>query len=288
MLKRNHALFQVAAKPRRGRIHGFCGGGEPGGSGAFPGVRSRRRRNAATASHYEFAVLRARYARGTIVSRTLSFLACLAILAIGTTLGAHSRAQDGAKEASQETPPETSPQAPPQTPEPQPQAQPQQTQPPEIGDPRFAFHRIDNGFLRLDLRTGAVASCSQHPAGWACVLAPEERAAFDSEIARLQRENALLKNALLERGITLPNAPKADAPPPPASAPPAAELVPRPPQSVPPVASAPSVSPPKSAESDRAAREDAELERIMTMMEKVWRRLVEMMVNIQRDMQKKG
>jgi hypothetical protein len=120
------------------------------------------------------------------------------------------------------------------------------------------------------------------------VLAPEERAAFDSEIARLQRENALLKNALLERGITLPNAPKADAPPPPASAPPAAELVPRPPQSVPPVASAPSASPPKSAESDRAAREDAELERIMTMMEKVWRRLVEMMVNIQRDMQKKG
>jgi hypothetical protein len=218
------------------------------------------------------------------MSRTLSFLA-LAILAIGITLGADSRAQDGAKEASQDTPPETSPQAPPQTPEPQPRAQPQQAQPPEFGDPRFAFHRIDNGFLRLDLRTGAVASCSQQAAGWVCVLAPEERAAFDNEIARLQRENAILKNALLERGVALPNAPNVNTPPPPAGAPPSAERMPRPPQSVPPVASAP---PPKSAESDRAAREDAELERVMTMMEKVWRRLVEMMVNIQRDMQKKG
>jgi len=208
------------------------------------------------------------------MSRTFTFLA---ILAIGITLGSPVRAQD--------TPPETSP---PQVPESQPQAQPQQAQPLEIGDPRFAFHRIDNGFLRLDLRTGAIASCSQQAAGWLCVLAPEERAAFDNEIARLQRENALLKNALLERGAPLPNVPKADAPPPSASAPPSAELVPRPPQSVPPVASAPPASPPKSAESDRAAREDAELERVMTMMEKVWRRLVEMMVNIQRDMQKKG
>jgi hypothetical protein len=206
------------------------------------------------------------------MSRTLTFLA---ILAIGITLGSPLRAQD--------TLPETSPQSPPRTPEPQPQAQPQQAQPSELGDPRFAFHRIDNGFLRLDLRTGAVASCRQQAAGWVCVLAPEERAAFDSEIARLQRENALLKNALLERGMTLPNAPKADAPVPPAGAPPSAEQVPRPPQSVPPVASTP-----KSAESDRAGRDDAELERIMTMMEKVWRRLVEMMVNIQRDMQKKG
>jgi hypothetical protein len=201
---------------------------------------------------------------------TLSFLA---IAAIGVTLALPSRGQDGSREAPQEAPPSV----PSQMPDVQPQTQPQQAQPPELGDPRFAFHRIDNGFLRLDLRTGAVASCRQHDAGWACVLAPEERAAFDNEIARLQRENAILKNALLERGVPLPNA---GAPP--------AESVPRPPQSVPPVASAPPTSPPKSAESDRAARDDAELERIMTMMEKVWRRLVEMMVNIQRDMQKKG
>jgi hypothetical protein len=191
--------------------------------------------------------------------RTLSFLA---VAAIGVTLVLPSRAQDAPRDAPQET----SPPVPLQTPEAPPQAQPQPAPPPEFGDPRFAFHRIDSGFLRLDLRTGAVASCRRQDAGWTCALAPEERAAFDSEIARLQRENAILKNALLERGVPLPNASKADKPP--------AELVPRPPQSVPPVASAP--------------RDDAELERIMTMMERVWRRLVEMMVNIQRDMQKKG
>jgi hypothetical protein len=208
------------------------------------------------------------------MSRILCYL--IAILAIGTTLSAVLRAQ----EDSQEKPAEAS--------QPQPQAQPQvqQRQPPEFGDPRFAFHRIDNGFLRLDLRTGAVASCSQHAAGWACVLARDERAALDNEIARLQRDNAVLKNVLLERGVPLPNDMKADASPA-TIAPAPVESVPRPPQSVPPVASAPPGSP-KSAEPDRASRDDAEIERIMTVMEKVWRRLVEMMVNIQRDIEKKG
>jgi hypothetical protein len=258
---------------------------------AFQGARPHRRRNAATAADYaetcSIAGLVAQ--RGPIMSRTLSFLA---ILAVGTALGAPLRAQEATQETPQETPqqaPRTS-QAAPQPP-PQPQEQP--AQPPEFGDPRFAFHRIDDAFLRLDLRTGAVASCSQHAAGWACVLVPEERAALDGEIARLQRDNAILKNALLERGVPLPNGMKAEAPPapsPPAVAPlpPPVESVPRPPQSVPPVAAAPPVSPPKSAESDRASRDDAEIERIMTVMEKVWRRLVEMMMSVQRDMQKKG
>jgi hypothetical protein len=63
--------------------------------------------------------------------------------------------------------------------------------------------------------------------------------------------------------------------------------VPRPPQTVPPAALAPPPSA-KSGEPDRASRDDAEIERIMTVMEKVWRHLVEMMMNIQRDLQKKG
>ena len=150
--------------------------------------------------------------------RTLH-LNLIPILAVATMLGGVLRAQ----EKSQETPAQPS------------QSQTQPPQPPEFGDPRFAFHRIDNGFLRLDLRTGAVASCSQQTAGWACVLGLDERAALDSEIARLQRDNAVLKNTLLERGVPLPNDMKADAPPT-TIAP--AESVPRPPQSVPPVASA--------------------------------------------------
>jgi hypothetical protein len=143
------------------------------------------------------------------------------------------------------------------------------------------FYRSDGGFVRLDLVTGAVASCSQNAADWTCVPGRDERAALDREIVRLQRDNAALKNALLEHGVPLPDDMKADAPTVPA------ETIPRPPQTVPPTASAPPPSA-KPGEADRASRDDAEVERIMTMMEKVWRRLVEMMMNTQRDLQKKG
>ena len=159
---------------------------------------------------------------------------------------------------------------------------------PDFSNPRFVFHRSGGGFLRLDLVTGAVASCSQNAADWTCVPGRDERAALDHEIARLQRDNAALKNALLEHGVPLPDA---SAPSPAgrgsggATVP--AETIPRPPQTVPPAVSAPPPST-KSGEPDQASRDDAEIERIMTMMEKVWRRLVEMMMNIQRDVQKKG
>jgi hypothetical protein len=157
------------------------------------------------------------------------------------------------------------------------------------------FHRSGGGFLRLDLVTGAVASCSQNAADWTCVPGRDERAALDGEIARLQRDNAALKNALLEHGVPLPNGMNPDAPTLPSAAdvggsrgaPVPAETIPRPPQTVPPAASAPPPSA-KPGEPDHASRDDAEVERIMTMMEKVWRRLVEMMMNIQRDLQKKG
>src|SRR5215831_12249151 len=83
---------------------------------------------------------------------------------------------------------------------------------PDFSNPRFVFHRSGGGFLRLDLVTGAVASCSQNAADWTCVPGRDERAALDQEIARLQRDNAALKNALLEHGVPLPNDMKADAP----------------------------------------------------------------------------
>lgn len=157
-------------------------------------------------------------------------------------------------------------------------------QPPEFGDPRFAFHRAGDGYLRLDMRNGEVAVCSQRASGWACTLAPDERMALDNEIARLQRDNAALKNALLERGAPLPNGMYPDAVPTPApSGPPVASLPPppRPPGAVPPALSAP----PKAG--DHASR-DADIDRVMNVIEKVWRRLVEMMGDLQRDIQKKS
>jgi len=168
-----------------------------------------------------------------------------------------------------------------ETPAQAPQSQPL-VQSPEFADPRFAFHRTDSGFVRLDLHTGAVASCSQTGTGWTCIPGREERAALDGEIARLQRDNAVLKNALLERGLPLPSDTRTDTSTTATVRP--MESVPRPPQSVPPAASAS----PKSAESDHGSHDDTELDRVMNVMEKFWRRLVEMMMDIQRDIQKKG
>jgi hypothetical protein len=61
-----------------------------------------------------------------------------------------------------------------------------------------------NSYVRLDTQTGAVALCSQKPVGWACETAPEDRAALENEIARLQAENAALKKDMLARGLPLP------------------------------------------------------------------------------------
>ena len=55
---------------------------------------------------------------------------------------------------------------------------------------RFAFNRVDDGFLRLDNQTGQIAFCSPHTVGWACQAVPEDRAALEKEIARLQDEVA--------------------------------------------------------------------------------------------------
>jgi hypothetical protein len=77
--------------------------------------------------------------------------------------------------------------------------------PPQGGDARYTFHRVADGFVRLDAQTGEVALCSQHAVGWACVAAAEDRTVLENEIDRLRRENAALKRELLARGLPLPN-----------------------------------------------------------------------------------
>lgn len=227
------------------------------------------------------------HAVGGIMSLALHVMAVLAVIAMPSIpLLAQENSGDTATKASQ--------------PQPQTPALPSPAigggkGAPDLNNPRFAFHPMNGGFLRLDLFTGAIAWCSQTAADWTCVPGRNERDALDREIARLQRDNATLKNTLLEHGVPLPDDMKADVPafPPTAGgggrvsgAPGAAEAVPRPPQTVPPHAPEPAPSA-RSGEPDRASRDDAEIERIMVVMEKVWRRLVEMMMNIQRDLQKK-
>jgi hypothetical protein len=118
-------------------------------------------------------------------------------------------------------------------------------------DGRFIFKHVEDGFLRLDTRTGQVAFCSRHSVGFACAAAPDERDALEAEIARLRSENAALKKVVLTHGLDLPGGVKPDKP---------------------------------TAEGrghDLNLPSDADLDRVMAFLERAWRRLVEMMTNLQ-------
>jgi hypothetical protein len=127
--------------------------------------------------------------------------------------------------------------------------------PADPDDKRFSFHKIDDGFLRLDGRTGAVSLCTRPESGWACRAVPDERSALESEIARVAGENAALKSALLERGGRLLGLP------------------PRPPADV---------------GVDKSVPSDAEIDRVMTFMESLWRRMLDMIANVQREFANKS
>jgi hypothetical protein len=122
---------------------------------------------------------------------------------------------------------------------------------------RFAFNRVDDGFLRLDSQTGQVAFCGPHAVGWTCQAVPEERAALENEIARLQDEVASLKREVAALR----------------------EPPPRPPAGL---------APPTTDQSEDTARLREDLARARVTFENAWRRLVEMIVNFQKDMMQKG
>ena len=83
---------------------------------------------------------------------------------------------------------------------------------PDTKGGRYTLNKVADGFVRLDTQTGEVALCTQRAVGWACQAAPEDRAAFESEIARLRGENAALKQALLSRGLPLPSGTRPEPP----------------------------------------------------------------------------
>lgn len=133
-------------------------------------------------------------------------------------------------------------------------ASPQGAQP-ENEDSRFSFFRVDDGFLRLDGHTGQVSLCTRREAGWLCQALPEERAAFEAEIARLQGDNVALKKEVLAHGLPLPGGILPDSP---------ATAGPRP------------------------AATDHEGNQVMGVIENVWRRLVAMIVSVQKDLLEKS
>src|SRR5438128_6288322 len=74
---------------------------------------------------------------------------------------------------------------------------------PDTENGRYALSPIADGVIRLDTRTGAVSACNNSGAGWACYAVPDERAALDAEIGRLQSDNEKLKAQLAAREPTV-------------------------------------------------------------------------------------
>jgi hypothetical protein len=130
---------------------------------------------------------------------------------------------------------------------------------------RYVLSPVSDGVIRLDTRTGSVSTCSNSGAGWACYAVPDERAALDAEIGRLQAENEKLKTQLTAREPT--ESGKIDEPMP------KADSLTKP--------------EPKVAEGERKIEiplpSDRDMDRMMSFLEQAWRRLVEMANRMQKD-----
>jgi hypothetical protein len=136
---------------------------------------------------------------------------------------------------------------------------------PDNENGRYALSPVADGVLRLDTRSGATSICNNKGTGWACYAMPDERAAFDEEIGRLQKDNEALKAELAQRQPTVTG--KIDEPLPKTD---------------------PLKKPePKMADGERKIEiplpSDRDMDRMLAFVEQAWRRLVEMANRMQKD-----
>ena len=150
---------------------------------------------------------------------------------------------------------------------------------PDAENGRYVLSPVTDGVIRLDTRTGAVSNCSNTGTGWACYAVPDERAALDAEIGRLQADNERSK-AELESSRTELEKFKAEL----GAREPAAtgkidEALPK--------ADSLKKAEPKAAEGGRRIEiplpSDRDVDRVMSFLEQAWRRLVEMANRMQKD-----
>jgi hypothetical protein len=133
----------------------------------------------------------------------------------------------------------------------------------------------DGGVLRLDTRTGSVSNCAKRDsAGWACYVVPDERDALDAEIGRLQAENTHLKDELKKRDLADAGN-KIDAPTPNGS------LAKN---------NNPDMGKTDAGKGNRLELQlpsDQDIDRMVGLLERAWRRLVDAANRMQRDVQGK-
>lgn len=146
---------------------------------------------------------------------------------------------------------------------------------PDAENGRYALAPVPGGVARLDTRTGAVSTCTDKGSGWACYAMPDERAALDAEIGRLQADNDALKSELAQRPPTATgkiDEPRIDEPK-------IDEPLPK--------QDSLKTSEPKTADGQRRLEiplpSDRDLDRVMSFVENAWRRLVEIAGRMQRE-----
>jgi hypothetical protein len=147
---------------------------------------------------------------------------------------------------------------------------------PDTDNGRYTLSTTADGVIRLDSRTGAISTCNNSGNGWACYAVPDERAAMDAEIGRLQAENEKLKQALASRDQTVTG--KVDDPLPKDQALPKSDQLKK---AEPKIAESGTPDSPRRLEIPLPS--DQDMDRMMAFVEQAWRRLVEMANRVQKD-----
>jgi hypothetical protein len=147
---------------------------------------------------------------------------------------------------------------------------------PDTDNGRYTLSTTADGVIRLDSRTGAISTCNNSGNGWACYAVPDERAAMDAEIGRLQAENEKLKQALASRDQAVTG--KVDEPLPKDQALPKSDQLKK---------AEPKIAEPATPGGPRRLEiplpSDQDMDRMMAFVEQAWRRLVEMANRVQKD-----
>jgi hypothetical protein len=128
---------------------------------------------------------------------------------------------------------------------------------PDSENGRYTFSTSPDGMIRLDTRTGTVSNCNNSASGWACYAVPDERKALDEEIGRLQTENERLKSQLAASGKTDDKHAGSS-----------------------------------TAENQRKIEiplpSDQDMDRVMSFLQRAWKRLVDMANQMQKDVARDG